>query len=53
MYRFLKAEMIKANISVPKLAKKIGVSEKTLRNKINESTECSCTVKKQATENNR
>lgn len=39
MYRFLKAEMIKANISVPELAKKISVSEKTLRNKINESTE--------------
>lgn len=38
MYRFLLSEMIKANISVAKLAQEVGISEKTLRNKINEVT---------------
>lgn len=41
MYLVLKAEMIKKKLSVSKLASKIGVSEKTLRNKINGETEFS------------
>lgn len=39
MYRVLKGEMVKCGISVPQLAKEIGISEKTLRNKISGRTE--------------
>lgn len=39
MYRVLKGEMVKAGMTVPKLAEKIGVSERTLRNKIAGKTE--------------
>ncbi len=35
MYRVLKGEMVKANISIRELAFKIGVTERSLRNKIN------------------
>jgi DNA-binding XRE family transcriptional regulator len=41
MYRNLKGEIIKANLTIAKLAIKIGVTEKTLRNKINGETEFS------------
>ncbi len=39
MYRRLKCEMLMANIKVPQLAEKVGVTEKTLRNKINGVTD--------------
>lgn len=39
MYRFLRAEMVKSNIPVYKLAQEIGVAEKTLRNKLNGETD--------------
>ena len=39
MYRNLRGEMVKAGISVAELAKKIGISEKSMRNKINGDTE--------------
>ncbi|HCT91668.1 MAG TPA: transcriptional regulator [Lachnospiraceae bacterium] len=39
MYSFLRGEMVKAHISVPMLAKQIGVSEKTIRNKLNGETD--------------
>lgn len=39
MYRVLRAEMMKAGISVAVLADRIGVSEKTLRNKLNGTTD--------------
>lgn len=39
LFYILKAEMFKKNISILELSKKIGVSEKTLRNKLNGSTE--------------
>ncbi len=39
MYRNLKGEIIKANLTVAKLAIHLGVTEKTLRNKINGETE--------------
>lgn len=39
MYRILRAEMVKANISVKELAIKIGITERSLRNKINGKTE--------------
>ena len=35
MYRVLKGEMVKANISIRELAFEIGVTERSLRNKIN------------------
>lgn len=38
-YRNLRAEMARANITVAILAPKIGVSEKTLRNKLNGKTD--------------
>jgi DNA-binding XRE family transcriptional regulator len=41
MYNNLQSEMIKANIKIAKLAIRIGVTEKTLRNKINGKTEFS------------
>lgn len=39
MYRFLRAEMVKSNIPMYKLAQQIGVTEKTLRNKLNGKTD--------------
>lgn len=39
MYRELRGEMVKKNMTIPCLAVKIGVSEKTLRNKINGETD--------------
>lgn len=39
MYRFLRAEMVKSDITISKLANQIGVTEKTLRNKINGETD--------------
>lgn len=38
MYRVLRGEMVKENITISRLAQEIGVSEKTLRNKINGDT---------------
>lgn len=35
MYRVLKGEMVKADISVRELALKLGITERGLRNKIN------------------
>lgn len=39
MHRLLKAEMVKKNMTITKLASEIGISEKTLRNKINGDTD--------------
>lgn len=39
MYSFLRGEMIKAGISILSLSEKIGVSEKTLRNKLKGETD--------------
>lgn len=39
MYSFLRGEMFKAGIGITLLAKKIGVSEKTIRNKLNGETD--------------
>lgn len=39
MHRLLKAEMVKKNMTIMKLASEIGISEKTLRNKINGETD--------------
>lgn len=39
MYSFLRGEMFKAKIPISSLSKKIGVSEKTLRNKLNGATD--------------
>jgi toxin-antitoxin system, antitoxin component, xre family len=39
MHRVLKAEMVKKGMTIAQLAAKIGVSEKTLRNKINGDTD--------------
>ena len=39
MYSFLRGEMIKAGISILALSGKIGVSEKTLRNKLKGETD--------------
>lgn len=39
MYRNLRGEMVKKDLTVSKLASLIGVTEKTLRNKINGDTE--------------
>lgn len=35
MYRVLRGEMVKADISIRDLALKIGITERSLRNKIN------------------
>lgn len=35
MYRVLKGEMVKANITIKHLSFKIGITERSLRNKIN------------------
>lgn len=39
MYRVLRAEMVKANISIKELAFKVGITERSMRNKINGRTE--------------
>lgn len=39
MHRILRAEMVKCNRTVSQLASEMGVSEKTLRNKINGDTD--------------
>lgn len=39
MYRVLRGEMVKAGISISCLASQIGVTDKTLRNKLNEETD--------------
>lgn len=39
MYRVLKAEMIKKDISVKQLAMSLGITERSLRNKISQCTE--------------
>lgn len=39
MYSFLRGEMYKAHITVSALARQIGVTEKTLRNKISGETD--------------
>lgn len=39
MYSFLRGEMIKAGISILSLSEKIGVAEKTLRNKLKGETD--------------
>lgn len=41
MYRILRGEMVKKGLTITKLAEKIGVSEKTLRNKIHGETDFS------------
>ncbi len=41
MYQYLINEMMKSNIKISKLAIRIGVTEKTLRNKLNGKTEFS------------
>lgn len=38
-YRNLRAEMVRANITIASLARQIGVTEKTLRNKLNGETD--------------
>lgn len=39
MFRVLRGEMVKINMTIIDLASRIGVTEKTLRNKINGDTE--------------
>lgn len=39
MYRVLRGEMVKSSLSIARVAFSLGVTEKTLRNKINGSTE--------------
>ena len=39
MYSFLRGEMFRSGISILSLSKEIGVSEKTLRNKLNGNTD--------------
>jgi plasmid maintenance system antidote protein VapI len=39
MFRVLRGEMVKSNITIAKLASLIGISEKSLRNKISGVTE--------------
>lgn len=39
MYSFLRGEMFRTGISVSSLSKRIGVSEKTLRNKLKGETD--------------
>lgn len=39
MYSFLRGEMFRAKIPISLLSKEIGVSEKTLRNKLNGATD--------------
>lgn len=39
MYRFLKGEIAKSNYSMKMLAEELGMSDKTLRNKVNGITD--------------
>ena len=39
MYRILKAEMVRVNISIKQLSMKLDITERSLRNKINGVTE--------------
>ena len=39
MFRVLRGEMLKTGMTITELASRIGVAEKTLRNKINGDTE--------------
>jgi transcriptional antiterminator len=39
VYRILKAEMVRANISIKQLSMKLDITERSLRNKINGVTE--------------
>lgn len=39
MFRILRGEMVKANLTIAQLANKVGISEKSLRNKMNGTTE--------------
>ena len=39
MFRVLRGEMVKINLTIIDLASQIGITEKTLRNKINGDTE--------------
>lgn len=39
MFRTLRGEMVKADLSVSQLASKVNISEKSLRNKLNGVTE--------------
>ncbi len=43
MYRILKAEMVRSDMPVKKLAMKIGITERSLRNKINGITDFTIT----------
>lgn len=43
MYRILRAEMFRVNISVKELAMKIDITERSLRNKINGITDFTIT----------
>lgn len=55
MYRNLKGEMVKKNISTAKLAEMVGISERGMRNKISEKTEFTwrevCKIQKIVNEN--
>lgn len=39
MYRFLKGEIVKSGYTMKRLANELGMSEKTLRNKVNGVTD--------------
>ena len=39
MFAFLKGEMVKKNISVKEIADRLGIAEKTMRNKLHGVTE--------------
>lgn len=41
MFRVLRGEMIKADLTIVRLAEELGMSEKSLRNKLNGTTEFS------------
>lgn len=43
MHRILKAEMVRSNISIKELAMKIGITERSMRNKINGITDFTIT----------
>ncbi|MEZ3488330.1 MAG: transcriptional regulator [Lachnospiraceae bacterium] len=41
MFRVLRGEMVKADLTIVRLAEELGMSEKSLRNKLNGTTEFS------------
>lgn len=55
MYRVLRGEMVKKDISVARLAEMVGISERGMRNKISEETEFTwsevCKIQKIVNEN--